>query len=538
MKLRNALSRFAELDFAVLLFLVSAFLGIFFAHDLSLTGVILVYLTTGFILYLLISRVGKNEKAWVIIAWVTVSACFLIALYYFTQYGRLENAEKLRAFSKLGTLLDRIFPKMDFFAIHYNTMATFLEGPLFLSIGLALNSRRPAGRIIGWLMSGFMVVVLFLTVSRGAWLAVVAAAFIWLSLYWKPARFVLAAGAGGLLLLMIVILIKGDIFVLNQIPVINRTLAPLFVRPDRFSVYRDAIYLLQDYLITGGGIGGQFAMLQARYTLVIQVPFMSYAHQLFLEMWLEQGLIGIFAFLCLIASIYLSSSRYRGTRPDWLFDSTWIGLTAIFLHGLTDARPYVDRWLWLIIFILLALHKSFLLRRNPRPTPQWVKPLPYAIPLVFVLAVLLSCGSIHSTWESNLGAVQQARGELHPGLSDAERESFLQQSIVHYQRAIDLNGKNRTAQQRLGQILVNKNQFNEGIGYLEAAYQIDPENRTTQKELGYTYAWLGRIDQSIAMLASITEAKQEMETYSWWWSTQGRQDLSTYAKQVADGLQN
>lgn len=532
MKFRNTVSRLAELDFPLLLFIISAFVGLVFAHDISLTGVILLYLVAGFMLYLVVSRLAKKEGVWLAIGWVTIITCAMIALFYLTQYGRLDNTEKLQVFNRLGTFLNRIFPRLDTFNFHYNSVATLLEGPLFLAAGIALNSKRLLGRYAAWFIAGFMATILVLTVSRGAWLAIIVTSVIWLSLYWKPARYALAVGIGVFLIVLIFVLVKRDIFVLNQIPVINQTLAPLFIRPDRFAVYRDSIYLIQDYIFTGGGIGGQFAALQSRYALIIQVPFLSYSHQLYLEIWLEQGLLGIFAFLWLISSTYFSAWRYAAPKPKWLFESTWLGLTAIFLHGITDARPYVDQWIWLPIFILFALNKAIQLRRSARPIQNWTKPLPYSIPLVFLLAVLLGNGSIASLWESNIGAIQQAHSELQPGLSDTERDSLLKQSITHFQRAIVYNSKNRTAQQRMGQILMNENLFAEGVDYLEAAYQIDPNNRTTQKELGYDYAWLGKIDQSVAMLSNISEAKQEMKTYSWWWGTQGRQDLSSFADQV------
>ena len=125
--------------------------------------------------------------------------------------------------------------------------------------------------------------------------------------------------------------------------------------------------------------------MYSRYELLIQVPFLYYSHNLFLEIWLEQGLLGIASWIAVLVSVYVSAWSVRGTLKDLRFESTWIGLTAIFLHGVTDARQYQDLWCWLPFFTLLGLNASLLITA-PAPLKRPVQRfLPAAAALLFIL---------------------------------------------------------------------------------------------------------------------------------------------------------
>jgi O-antigen ligase len=111
-------------------------------------------------------------------------------------------------------------------------------------------------------------------------------------------------------------------------------------------------------------------MVYSKYALLIQVPFLTYSHNLFLEIWLDQGLLGILAFLSLIAAFYLFVRRVLShlskpalslvegieeKAPSAAFQGCWLGVTATLIHGLFDARQYADSWTLPVLFVLLGL---------------------------------------------------------------------------------------------------------------------------------------------------------------------------------------
>jgi len=146
---------------------------------------------------------------------------------------------------------------------------------------------------------------------------------LWLALHWRPARAVAIAGGVLALGLVIYVIARHDITALGDIPVVNRILASLFIRPDRLDAYRNSIYLIQDFPLTGIGLGEQFAMVFSRYALLLRHPFLSYSHNLYLDLWLEHGLLGATAWLWLMAALYQAARTHAKPGTDLLYQSTW-----------------------------------------------------------------------------------------------------------------------------------------------------------------------------------------------------------------------
>ena len=519
-----------SLDLPLALFLLSAALGVWPAYDRSLCRDTLIALIAGGLLYLLLSRLAVSHRRWRAAAALIVSTGVLLALYFVTQYARLGYPEKVAAIGRLGALIGEIVPQIGAWAPMANSVATFLEGVLFLVVALAWTARRWVWRIGGAIGAGLIALALLMSASRGAWLAVLVTSALWLALHWRPARLVVAIGALLALGLVAYVIVQGDITVMDDIPVVNRTLAPLFIRPDRLDVYRNSVYLIQDFPLTGIGLGEQFAMVHSMYAKLIRHPFLTYSHNLYLEVWLEQGLLGAVALLWLMAALYRDARTRARPGSDLLYQSTWLGLTAIFIHGITDARLYDDLWCWLPFFALLGLNAAILRRRaSMRPRRRrWV--FPVVAVGVFLLAVAAGLHPLSATWRANLGCVLQARGDLLTSLDEGQKAALRQQAADHYRRAIQIAPHDRTAQQRLGLILVDEARFQDGVAHLEMAWQADPDNTTTRKGLGLAYVWVGELEKALPLLQDVPDIVYELNIWGGWRFTQGQveQSLNAY----------
>ena len=530
--------RLTPLDLPLALFLLSAVFGLWPAYDRSLCWNTLIALAAGFFLYVVISRLAVPKRGWACLAILAFLASVLLSLYFVTQYAHFGYAEKVGAIGRLGAWIGKFIPPVGRQAAVIwvpvaNSVATFLEGMFFLAVALALAARRWVWRIGGAIGAGLIGLALVLSASRGAWLAVVVASLVWLALYWRPARVVALLGAVVALGLVVYVVVRRDITVLGQIPIVNRTVAPLFIRPDRLDVYRTSLYLVQDLPLTGIGLGGQFAMVQSRYALLIQHPFLTYSHNLYLEVWLEQGLAGAVAWLWLMAALVQAARTYARPESDFLYQGTWLGLTAIFVHGLSDARQYVDLWCWAPFFVLLGLNASIVLRRAPdQPRRRgWVAPA--AVVGAFLVAALIGLHPLPATLHANLGCVAQSRGDLPASLDDGAQAALRQQAVDHYWRATQIEPHNRTAQQRLGQILVDEGQFQQAVEHLEMAWQADPNNTTTRKALGLAYVWVGELDKAKPLLEGVPDIVSELNVWGWWRSTQQQAEQSINAYRMS-----
>jgi len=233
--------------------------------------------------------------------------------------------------------------------------------------------------------------------------------------------------------------------------------------------------------------------------------------------------------LWLMTALYQAARTHAKPGGDLAYQSTWLGLTAIFIHGISDAMPYAALWCWIPFFGLLGLNATILLRRAPAKYRGWQWALPVGVAVAFLLAVVVSLLPIQAAWHANLGSILQARGDLVESLDDNQRADLRQQAVEHYRRAIQIAPDNRTAQQRLGNILADSAQFREAIEHLEAAQRADPNNTTTHKALGLAYVWVGELEKAQPLLQNVPDIIAELNTWAWWRGTQQQMEQSLNA---------
>jgi putative inorganic carbon (HCO3(-)) transporter len=549
---RGYLARRTPLDVPILLFLLSALAGLWPSYDSALSLPLFLMIVGGVALYYLFVNNCTTEYSRRILSAGSLLLGLTVSVYFIIQHG----------YSVTG----RIFPEAWAFQLHPNSVATFLEGMIPLALAMAIGERRPWLRVFYGFCAATFAPALLLTASQGAWVALAICGAIWLCTRFHRMGVVFAA------ILPISVVVPGAYLVfnndasLNSIPIVGTTLVPLLARPDRLEVYRNSLYLIRDFPLTGIGLGDVFAMVYSRYALLIQVPFLTYSHNLFLEIWLSQGLLGILSFLSLIAAFYLFVGRVlrhlskpalslvegmEKKAPTAVFQGCWLGVTATLIHGLFDARQYTDSWTLSVLFILLGLAVGTGLNINQpgrntssRHTVVGSEYLPRRLraehlAVYFILALTcLSLGfalykPLSAVVHANLGSVYQARGELAPDLTDDERRLYLHLAKAHYDKAISYAPGNHTARQRLGRLAVDAGRYEEGVAHLELAYQAAPASFATRKALGLAYVWVGRLDEAEPLLQDVKDIVQELNTWGWWRNSQGETELAVNAYRMS-----
>ena len=81
----------------------------------------------------------------------------------------------------------------------------------------------------------------------------------------------------------------------------------------RLEVYGQAWGLIRDYVFTGAG-SGVFPMVVSSYALLMNVPILTHAHNLILEIWIEEGILVVIAFLWLVVAFYVWAAQLTGAR--------------------------------------------------------------------------------------------------------------------------------------------------------------------------------------------------------------------------------
>jgi O-antigen ligase len=523
---KHRLIHFSPYDLPFILFLISAAASIWPAYNPSLGAKTILAYLLGALLYWVLSRLAVHRRGW---HWAAVALAVFGALFaglYITQVGHTGGDEKIGALARLARIIARFTPDLAFFKPDGNSAGTFLEGIIFLQAGLALRVQTRRWKIGLWAAVILTTFGLFMSVSRGAWTAVAAGVLLWAALYWKPARYLLIAGCLGLAGLVLWVALGGDLTIVDQVPVIGSLLGALLIRPDRLTVYYHSLAMLSEVPFTGIGLGGQFAMTYARYQLYLHVPFLYYSHNLFLEIWLEQGVLGIFAFLWLAASLFRNAWIYRSGQGLLRFEATWIGMVAILIHGLSDARQTQSLWCWLPLVGLLGLNAALITSQRvteTRALPRW---LPAVAAALLVAGVWISAMPLAGSAVLNRASIVHHRADLAPGLSEEQRANLRVQAAEEFRQVLKKDSGNFGANHRLGMLALVSGNYEEAIDHLELALRRYPLHEGVRKMLGLAYAHHGDVEQAAVYLEGMLNIVQELNYYADYYEREGRPDLS------------
>lgn len=238
--------------------------------------------------------------------------------------------------------------------IHPNVMA----GTLVVLLPCALGSLLFEWRQLRWpqrgwrgLVVGAMLGVLALTKSRGGLMGLAALAVVLITLRWRRGWLVvlLAALAGSL-----VVWRAGPARIVEALTA-TQTLSGL---SGRLEVWSRALQMIQDFPLTGIGMGAFKPVVNALYPFFMLIPNadVPHAHNLILQIAVDLGLPGLIAWLALWGLVCVAAwqAYRRGQRASnlWLA-GLGAGLlasqAALAVHGLTDAvtwgvRPAVVVW--------------------------------------------------------------------------------------------------------------------------------------------------------------------------------------------------
>ncbi len=307
---------------------------------------------------------------------------------------------------------------------------------------------------------------------------------------------------------------------------------------NRLDLWEASLALIGDYLFTGSGLGAT-PMVFSTYAFLYHVPFLYHAHNLYLQITLEQGILGLLAFLGLLAGSIWSLARALPS-PDksirMLAVAVSVSLLAIAISGLADAEIYIGVLAPLVFLpagFALALEQVAPQTERPDSIGQretkhsWRTWASAGIILVVGIILVAALPGIQAQFQANLGAVDQTRSELSVyswpayGIQDELRRSpavNLDPAIRHYQAAIVLDPGNVTAQRRLGQIFISQGDYEAAIEHLQNAYDAAPEQRTTRQLLGEAYAVTGRIDEAAALWQTVNADEEKFRERYWWYS--------------------
>ncbi len=258
-----------------------------------------------------------TTRAWLVrCSTACVLSATLVSLYgifmYFTGGGYSSSAwVDSEMFSSIGR---RAVGTLE----NPNMFGEYLILILPIAVGMLIGRGEGLRRIPAFFCIGIMGVCLILTWSRGAWLGLIFAALLFLFMWHRRSVWVILAGIAAIPILPMILPAS---IVSRFTSIGNMTDSSTSYR---VYIWRATIDMIEDNLTAGIGIGeGAWDRLYPLYSY-LGVEAAPHSHNLYLQIWLELGIIGLLVFVVFLFLLYQSGftlfSRLSGdselSTPD------------------------------------------------------------------------------------------------------------------------------------------------------------------------------------------------------------------------------
>jgi len=236
---------------------------------------------------------------------------------------------------------------------YYPNALSLLVTPLAaLSLGLLAITKNIKKDF--WYLVAFVfgLCTVFLAVSEGALVAIGVCLFFWLILNKKIRKFGIPLVAISLLLTILFLpLTKYANSFKQQLfyPQLNLQATSLEIRS---SQWQETWSMLKDNFMFGSGINGyQEKMLAYHQNEWLEIYL--YPHNIFLNFWVEMGLLGLIIFLAMMFYITAVLRKLFIGKSNLAWPLTMMWLTWL-IHGLVDV-PYFKNDLSILFFLFLGI---------------------------------------------------------------------------------------------------------------------------------------------------------------------------------------
>ncbi len=509
------------IDWQIIPFALSAVFGVLIAYNQPTATARFALIMIGVAIYLVCANATATPTRSILRA-LLIALPTLITIYFVLTNDWAKSSNKLPLLNALPALMGG-WPQFN---------PNVVGGSLAMLLPLQWKALEHQPRAIKFGLIALTLIGLVLSLTRGAWLALGLIGGLWFAWRFLNQRVSESANQRRIRLVWLRgVLIFGVVagVVLLGTPLGDRLLG---LGGDRTHIWRNSLALVGDYPFTGFGLGS-FEMAYSSYALLTHVGHTVHAHNLWLNVWLEQGLLGFVALIGLVVNALWARTDSSGWRLAAL-----ASLGIILIHTLFD-DPFYGYGGPLISLVFIPLG---LLKRNSAAGPARAI---WALALIgVVIALVLPQG--RAALEANLGALDQTRAELsvyhwpEVELQDVLREVGgveLGSAIGHYQAALVLDATSAAANRRLGQIELARGEIEAACAHLQQA-NASAEQRATRQLLGECYALRGEVEQAVELWRTIDLSQGQLYAREWWYGTHlASPDQAQSLKQAAAFLQ-
>lgn len=366
----------------IFLFFGSSIISLINAQNIQ-RGIIVLFfsiftISISFVIPNLIKNVGQLQR---IIKIILTSSIFvsLFGIYQFVG-DVIGLPTEITGLREQYTKIVFGFPRIHSVSVEPLYFANYLLIPISILLVLILSKKKiklPFNIISTVFILALTTLNLILTLSRGGYLAL-AFLFLLFGIFFtksllSPKKIIIIA------LILVTSLVSAYGFLLFTDRKKN---VEIFIKQattfndgagveDRFGTYDEAISMIKEYPILGGGIGN-FGPYATRNPNTEPKDGWAIVNNEFLEIWAEQGIIGLLIFLSLIFIIIIRSIKALTRKNIDPYSKTiLIGLLFAFLAILVQYQTFSTLYvlhIWFLVGLIVAVQNMIFKYNKPSPS--------------------------------------------------------------------------------------------------------------------------------------------------------------------------
>lgn len=335
-------------------FMISVFAAVFFGQDLSISfKTFIIYL--GYFLLLPVTYFNiKNKKELHLIILLIILTAVVIGLYAIYQYSTgVETARSWIDPSRFKSISTRVYATFD----NPNVLAEFLVLIIPLPFALFMYSSSTLLKTFYILFTIIMGLGLLFTYSRGGWLGLLFAAVILILLRERK-----------LLIVFLILLLLAPLLLPSGVMERAATITDLSESSNayRMTIWLSSVRMLKDFWWRGIGLGlPSFQKIYPNY--MIQGTPAVHSHNLFLQIALELGIMGLVFFVWFIRNYYIFAlkncfCKIKEDYAKFIIPAVLAGIGGHLLHGMVDLvwyNPKITFLFWLLVGLTITTVKIF-----------------------------------------------------------------------------------------------------------------------------------------------------------------------------------
>ncbi|MCX7918388.1 MAG: O-antigen ligase family protein [bacterium] len=374
-----------------------------------------------------------------------------------------------------------------------NVYALFLAMILPISTYYFLNSTQVGKKTLLLIATGILLTALAFTYSRGGYLCSMFGLIPLIFLFKKQINLNQLFWICSLIIISIAL-----ITICSQFPKMelqsekletfsSRLTKPTSTVSERFQYWNIAKQMISDHPFVGTGIGS-FAIRYGKYKPV-GVGETKYAHNLFLQIWVEQGLLGLLSFIGLMITLVYFTFRYLKKTELNLAYALSGSLFAFITDGFFGFGYYTLELFYLFCCILGVYIGSI---RPSKPQSELEPQKPSLVSFVIFGIILLILAGV---WYFAVYSPYLGQLYFNTALTRL-KEKQLVSAVAGYKAALVCDPMNSEYHQHLGNTLLQLNAVEQGIRHLELAVKLNPNTAYYHSDLAEAYRAIGRYPEA------------------------------------------